>query len=56
MLTTRFCLAPTSSSPSTSRIFPAEAFSKASSGTLPPSETSVISWETQYAQGGWLRG
>ena len=41
----RFCLAPTSSSPSTSRIFSLDAFSNASSGTRPSPETSVT-WAT----------
>ena len=42
-LTTRFCFAPTSSSPSTMRIGLGPRFTTRSSGTLPCSEISVIS-------------
>ena len=41
MLRTRFWRAPTSSSPSRSSTPRSAKFSNASSGTLPPSETSV---------------
>ena len=41
MLSTRFCFAPTSSSPSRRRTRFGEALSRSSSGTTPPAETSV---------------
>ncbi len=40
---TRFCLAPTSSSPSTSRMSRSDLLRNSSSGTEPPSEISVTS-------------
>lgn len=41
MLSTRFCFAPTSSSPSRRSTRLGDALSRRSSGTLPPAETSV---------------
>ena len=41
MLSTRFCLAPTSSSPSRRSTRPGEALSRSSSGTVPAAEVSV---------------